>query len=303
MGSNTAVADASSSGSLAESSTGPSGTAQLWLSDGPTYDFGDVELGEASLHALTVTNVGDGLATGLVGGPLRAPYAYRGGVYPGIGGDCGDVLEPLAQCQIMLELRPDRFGPTQTQLQVVHDLGDASIAVQGRGVGSIELVLANPGGERTGAPPPGWTDAGPGAWIAASPDGVVLPFEGRSVILSDLGPNGAPYMLQQLVAIDDPQWLTLVDRGELQAAFVGRARSRAGSDGHRLRLQPLDARGEVLDDLSSPWSDVETWESVALEASLPVGTRSVLVELGCLKVDGTRCSAYFDALQLHAVYP
>lgn len=274
---------------------------QLVLSDGPLYDFGDVDVGEQGQQLFAVTNVGTGAATGLAGVDLLAPFAYVGGSYPGDGGDCGDSLGPGEVCLLTVELVPASYGPVQALLQVVHDDGDAGVELVGRGVGISDNLLINPGGERQGTPPPGWSNTGVGVWVAGSSAEVVA-MEDSATIYANEGPSGVEYVLEQVVEIPE-EWLGLAEVGELRLSFVGFSRSRIGSDEHRIRVEVRGARADVLDEHDSGWSTVPLWEELAFSSLAPGGARELVVELYCRKTAGALCSAFYDALELRLEYP
>lgn len=287
-----------------DTSEGLPGTPELVISDGPVFDFGDVGLGEAAQGLLEVINVGGGVATGMTGTASSAPFSFAGGAYPGAGGDCGDSLAPGSGCLVVVELAPSYFGPFQGQLRVEHDAGEASAELVGRGVGASTNLLVNPGGERLGSPPPGWSDSGPGNWVAEPPTSV-MPYEGVSIISAADGLSGPAYVLQQIVSLEDDNgtWSPLIDSGELQMSFTAWARSRIGDDLYRIRLRYRDALAVTLGEYLTPWDSIPEWTEITLSETLPTGARSVVVELMCMKMQGTLCSGYFDALDLHVEYP
>ena len=67
--------------------------AVLAISDGPTYDYGNVTVGATATQTFTVDNTGGVIATSLADGlGLAAPYTFLGGTYPGTGGTCATTL-------------------------------------------------------------------------------------------------------------------------------------------------------------------------------------------------------------------
>ncbi|MCB9025374.1 MAG: choice-of-anchor D domain-containing protein [Bdellovibrionaceae bacterium] len=88
-----------------------SSSALLVVSDGPTYDFGVNALGSVAEYTFTVQNTGDVSATAIVDtAALAAPFAYKGGSYPGIGGTCSNFINSLATCTIVLTYSPVTSG-------------------------------------------------------------------------------------------------------------------------------------------------------------------------------------------------
>lgn len=84
--------------------------ANLVISDGPTYDFGDVKFGESNSKMFTVTNTGGYIATNLAETGIDGlAFSLLGG-YPGTGGTCGGSLAPGASCTIALQFTPAYQG-------------------------------------------------------------------------------------------------------------------------------------------------------------------------------------------------
>lgn len=80
--------------------------AVLAISDGATYDFGSHTVGTNTDYALTVTNTGGGTASALSAAALTAPFTFKGGVYPGTGGNCALTLGSGASCTIVIRFSP-----------------------------------------------------------------------------------------------------------------------------------------------------------------------------------------------------
>lgn len=85
--------------------------ALLVISDGPAYDFGNVQVGFTGDYTFTVTNTGGVTATSIAGLPPSAPFTFQGGAYPGVGGTCTSILGPGLSCLMSV-----RFSPTVTGL-------------------------------------------------------------------------------------------------------------------------------------------------------------------------------------------
>src|SRR5690606_16779633 len=86
--------------------------ALLSISDGPTYDFGPRALTSVAEHTFVVTNTGSIAASSLEASPLSSPFSFKGGTYPGAGGNCGLTLAPSASCNLVVT-----FSPTSTGLK------------------------------------------------------------------------------------------------------------------------------------------------------------------------------------------
>lgn len=118
--------------------------ATLTLSDGPTFDFGTVAKSYSRDRLFTVTHGGSGPATAISGEPLSAPFSYKGGSYPGIGGTCGSVLGVSGSCLVAVTFNPTTAaGSTGTLTLNYHDGSSAttsSRALAGNGASVSKIV-------------------------------------------------------------------------------------------------------------------------------------------------------------------
>ncbi|MEX1365665.1 MAG: hypothetical protein AB1Z98_21235 [Nannocystaceae bacterium] len=288
----------------ADTTSGPvSGDGVLEISDGPVFDFSEVGLGGFAVHPFTVRNIGDGLANAIAAQDLGDAFEFEGGAYPGSGGDCGSSLAALDSCTLVVSFVPPRPGLHAQELVLGYGGGlQAARSMVGGGVGSSDNLLANPDGESgaAGTPPPAWIDDGPGTWET----GYWINGQGGSgqFIAGSLGPNNTEYRLIQTVSA--APWATTIDAGAMRFDFSGWVRAlEPGNDDHRVRVRYLDAKGAVLDTWSSGWETVGNWSSRSDARLAPPSTRSIEVQLGCRKSGGEYCDAYYDSLDLRAVYP
>jgi hypothetical protein len=274
--------------------------ASVSISDGPSFEFGDVTTGGQLSHVFTVTNDGDAEAMGLTGA-VGAPFSLPGG-FPGTRGSCGGSLGPGEGCTVEVVFAPGELGRHAATLTVSHDAGEASRDVAGGAIGQTDNLLANAGGEEDGQPPPGWT-ALEGVWIAGALPEEVSPAEGERYFYSDTGPNSTDFVLRQ--DVDVSAWATTADASALRISFSGQARGWpvVDSDQQRIRVHYLDGRGSAMQLWTTDYQDTDDWQAYADERVAPAGTRTVRVELNCRKSSGMYCNAYFDALELRASYP
>ncbi len=78
-------------------------------------NLGTQILGTTSAFLVAVANVGDLPAENLeVAAPLSSPFSFRGGKFPGEGGDCGKTLAPRLTCRLALQSAP-LFGGASEQ--------------------------------------------------------------------------------------------------------------------------------------------------------------------------------------------
>lgn len=280
--------------------TGSTGSALLEISDGPSFDYGNVPVGMADVHVFTVTNVGDGLATGIAAQPIAGAFDYEGGTYPGTSGTCDDTLAPGADCTLAVTFFPTELGLHDSSVELTY--GDASSVarpVTGGGQGTTGNLLLNPGGEAGGNPPANWNDIGPGSWVTAN---WITPHAGSTFLSADTGPNNDPYRLSQ--EVDVTQWSDTIDAGLMRFTFSGWAATwDNGNDEYRIRVRYRDAGDNVISGSSTGWGTGWMWAELTNDELAPANTRTVEVELSCRKFSGDYCDAYFDSLDLRAAYP
>lgn len=121
--------------------------AVLSVSDGPTFDFGLKAVGSSTDRTFTVSNTGKGAATGLsVTQPPAAPFGFKGGSYPGIGGSCGSSLAGLGTCTVVLSFQPAAVGTVTSSFSLGYQDGaaaqSASRAVSGNAQPPALLALS-----------------------------------------------------------------------------------------------------------------------------------------------------------------
>ncbi len=127
---------------------GTSGTASLALSDGPEFDYGNVFVGVTSDKSFTLTNSGNYVAENLAdSGLLSGDFDYKGGTYPGTGGDCGSSLAALDTCTIVITFTPTDGAEATGTLELDYNTGesDTTVSVDLVGVGQQALLEATVG--------------------------------------------------------------------------------------------------------------------------------------------------------------
>ncbi|HMN68444.1 MAG TPA: choice-of-anchor D domain-containing protein, partial [Bdellovibrionales bacterium] len=98
--------------------------ADLIISDGPTFNFGDIVVTAVAEKSLTVTNAGNIDATGLSGAGLAAPFDFKGGSYPGVGGTCGAALAASTSCTLVVTFSPAATGVANDAIELTYHNGD-----------------------------------------------------------------------------------------------------------------------------------------------------------------------------------
>lgn len=86
-------------------------TATLSISDGPTYSFGTIATSTPTDKSFAVTNTGSASASNISGVAFsNAAYTFKGGTFPGTGGNCSTQLSPLASCTIVVTANSATLG-------------------------------------------------------------------------------------------------------------------------------------------------------------------------------------------------
>jgi hypothetical protein len=265
-------------------------------------NFGAVDLGEESKRILTLTNVGDVTATQLAWDGVALPFDFTGGPYPGEQGDCGGALEGGESCTLDLVFTPQAPGPTLGEVAIHYVDGGTPRTVSrnliGYGVGATDNLLHNGDAEECteqGESPPGWTKHAGSGWQCGTPHGVA-PYEGQWLLYAGNEGGSGTFQLRQDVDVSAYVGYDFY--------FIGWARSASsGDDDYRIELGFMDEHSEEIDTWSTGWQSGSSWTPYEFESSVPLATQSISVRLSCTKgSSGSWCDAYFDALELRAVY-
>ncbi|MGC4122726.1 MAG: choice-of-anchor D domain-containing protein [Myxococcales bacterium] len=108
------------------------------------FDFGTSALNRTTEHTFHVTNLGAQAATGISAETLLSPFAFKGGQYPGTGGDCGTVLAAGASCAIVVTFTAGGTGRFESHLRVHYADGSADRQAADRwiaGSGTSQAVI------------------------------------------------------------------------------------------------------------------------------------------------------------------
>lgn len=109
--------------------------ALLAVLGGPDYSYGFEPVGVSADHSFTVANNGGLIATNVAGALyLTQAFSFKGGSYPGQGGDCGSTIGSGQSCTVVVTFTPpdaltyetsinfSYFDGTNTQLIMAPDL-------------------------------------------------------------------------------------------------------------------------------------------------------------------------------------
>jgi alpha-tubulin suppressor-like RCC1 family protein len=117
----------------------------LTISDAATYNFGTQNVGTTTEKIFTITYAGTAPATSVAGTGLSAPYAFKGGSYPGTGGTCGATI--TSNCTIVVTYNPSASGMISDTIQINYNDGatttSAFRAVQGTGQDVATLTISD----------------------------------------------------------------------------------------------------------------------------------------------------------------
>ena len=103
--------------------SGP-GEATIVYPAGARWDFLFEEIGDTSIAAIEVLNIGSAAATELGPGADFGPYfAFTGDRYPGELGNCGGQLEAGEMCTVHVVFTPTTLGPVQDTLVLAYEGG------------------------------------------------------------------------------------------------------------------------------------------------------------------------------------
>ena len=123
----------------------PAAPASLTIGDGPTYNFGTVTTGNTAEHIFAVSNSGGQAATTLSGGGLAAPFAFKGGSFPGTGGTCATSLNAGASCTLVVTFRPSAAAAASDTIELTYNNGNSTVTVtrpiSGTGSGQARATL------------------------------------------------------------------------------------------------------------------------------------------------------------------
>ncbi len=122
--------------------------ANLSISDGATYDFGQKITGSNTDFTFTVTNSGGVSATAMSGTAPAAPYSFRGGSYPGTTGTCGATLAAAATCTVVIRFSPVANGTFNATVTLPYNNATANVSATRAltGIGGSPALLSINGG-------------------------------------------------------------------------------------------------------------------------------------------------------------
>lgn len=115
-----------------------SGAPTLTFTPPSPMTFSTTDVTMSSDLSVTVENVGPVVATNVLPSAVPAPFSFKGGSYPGIGGTCGSSLAPGSSCQLVLSFAPSSASTFNQSFNLTFDGGTA-------GSSSASLLLTGIG--------------------------------------------------------------------------------------------------------------------------------------------------------------
>ena len=86
--------------------------------EGSISEFGIQSVNSHPYRTLTVVNIGKSDATQVHVDAIDAPFAFRGGVYPGLGGTCGTTVVARASCAVVVAYNPIAIVQSLSALRI-----------------------------------------------------------------------------------------------------------------------------------------------------------------------------------------
>ncbi len=107
------------------------------------YSFGQVIQTSSGEKTISVTNSGTDTATSISLSPITAPFRFKGGSYPGVGGTCELSLGVSQNCTMVMEFAPTSVGVSSKSLTLTYQNGSgaASISTTLSGEGLAQAII------------------------------------------------------------------------------------------------------------------------------------------------------------------
>lgn len=120
--------------------------AHLQVTESLPFHFGNINMGDTVEQSFTIANTGTIGANNLAPSSFTAPFSFKGGTYPGTGGDCAATLATTASCTIVVLYTPQTAAPHNDQLTINYDDGTNNFTmdldVQGTGIPVPALAIS-----------------------------------------------------------------------------------------------------------------------------------------------------------------
>jgi hypothetical protein len=115
------------------------------ITEAAPYVFGVKALNSVNELTIDVTNPGATAATEVAetaAAALAAPFAFKGGTFPGTGGTCTATIEPNVPCTLVLTYSPVDGGDSEDVISLDYNNGATTVASTAKLTGSTPAVLS-----------------------------------------------------------------------------------------------------------------------------------------------------------------
>ncbi len=263
-------------------------------------DFGVVDLGDTPHRTFTLENVG-GVATANLGAQLDGPFDIEND-------DCPPALEPDETCDIEVSFAATALGPESGALVIDYLDGDGSATTATElntdTVGRTGNLVTNGGFEDcNNGTPAGWTNENPaGSWeCGESFENVVGPTEGDWLLSADGGSNNVDFRIRH--TIDVSALTSAIETGAVTLEFSARTRNLSLYDNrYRFQISQRAFDDSELELWDPGYASSGSWTQVTTTLVVDEHTTEVWIELGCRKLGGSTCNAYYDEISVSAAY-
>jgi uncharacterized delta-60 repeat protein len=125
--------------------------ANLTFSSSSPLTFADAKMDETQSTTVMLTNSGQIAASSVSAQSLSAPFSYKGGSFPGVGGTCGNSLAAGASCLVALSFTPTLGGTFSTPWTINYSSSGtaktSTLQLQGVGIpgGTRDLTFNSTG--------------------------------------------------------------------------------------------------------------------------------------------------------------
>lgn len=120
----------------------------LTFSQAAQYNFGQVALGGSIDTTMIINHLGGSSATSVTETTLTAPFAFKGGSFPGLGGTCTTSIN--SNCSIVLSFSPMSAGVKSGSVTIQYNNGSSnvnitrSLSAEGISVTPTKITVSGP---------------------------------------------------------------------------------------------------------------------------------------------------------------
>lgn len=122
------------------------GSANLSITPSGTFSYGSIAVGAISDRMFSVVNFGNATAGSVGGALMTAPFSFKGGNFPGIGGNCASAIAPAGSCSVVVSFAPTSEATSVGTLGVKYlngSLATSNVSLRGSGYNPPSLQLSD----------------------------------------------------------------------------------------------------------------------------------------------------------------